>query len=386
MARLRRQGKRERQVDDRTQLFIEDVRKEKFVPEETKSFEQIAASVLEGTPANDSVVQPQRQAQESQTEVTPPIVDSGETSTPAGDQPAFLQKLSELGFTDISDEQSAQDRLLEAYAQDRARLQELQDQMEYLRLQRVYEQQKISPQPNPQTQHQQQNVDQQPRNYWDIKIDETRVAPWLTRDENGDTKLKPETPADIRSQWEAREFGKQQWVQSLLNNPNAALAPILQQQQLAMEQRFQELLQQKEMEQNRQTALQDFTEKNQWIYQLDPVTQQPRMGRDGAPVLSDAGVKFDSILTGLIDKGLPEDVAIEAAQGLYATRFGAVNQQATKQAIAQNRIAHVASGNAAAAQRNGHSSAVASGKLTGAALNRDWDFAERFAEHLGAGG
>lgn len=370
------------------QLLTEDVGKEIFVPEETKSFEQIAASVLENTPANDTVAQsPQQTQQVAQTEVPPSEVN---TETPAASEPpAFLQRLSELGFTDVSDEQAAQERLLEAYAQDRARLQEMQEQMEYIRLQRVYEQQKNQPQQVQQSQQiqtQQSATEQQPRNYWDIQVDETRVAPWLTRDENGDAKLKPETPADIRSQWEAREFGKQQFVQNFLNNPSAALAPILQQQQLAMEQRFQELLQQKEIEQSRQTAVQEFTEKNQWIYQLDPVTNQPRVGQNGAPVLSDAGMKFDSILTGLIDKGLPEDVAIEAAQGLYATRFGAVNQQATKQAITQNRIAHVASGNAAAAQRNGHSSAVASGKLNGAALNRDWDFAERFAEHLSAGG
>jgi len=362
------------------------------VPEEVKTFEQIAASVLESTPANDTTVSTPAnpaQAAETQPQTQQPEQSSEPEVQSATETPAFLQRLSDLGFTDIADEQSAQDRLLEAYAQDRARLQEVQEQMEYLRLQQVYSQQKNQPQQAqqaPQTQVPQAPVEQQPRNYWDIQIDETRVAPWLIRDENGDAKLKPETPVDIRSQWEAREFGKQQFVQNFLNNPNAALAPILQQQQLAMEQRFQELLQQKEIEQSRQTAVQEFTEKNQWIYQLDPVTNQPRVGQNGAPVLSDAGMKFDSILTGLIDKGLPEDVAIEAAQGLYATRFGAVNQQATKQAITQNRIAHVASGNAAAAQRNGHSSAVAGGKLNGAALNRDWDFAERFAEHLSAGG
>lgn len=352
---------------------------------EEKSFQEIAEGVLDQTLAANTP--------------TPETTDAG-AAVPAGevagDQtaetvPSLRERLTGLGFEfseDDTDDAAAQ-RLYDAYAEQAKNYEQLQQQIEYLKLQQLYgSQTQQTPTANTSTTSHSPaaQVDSTAAKWWNPPVvDEHLVRQFASPGEDGSLVWRPEAPLSLRASYEARQQYINDFATRFVQDPEAALAPLLQQNQQSIQQMIEQAISQVQQAQQVQSVVDSFVQKNEsWLYQMDPVTNKPKQDR-GNPVLSEAGHNFNAIYSSLLERGLDEPTALAAAEGLYYQRHG--QKEATRQQISQNRVAHVVNGSANAAARNGHQSAVAAGKLRGKAAQTNESFEEIFARHLynGAG-
>ena len=192
----------------------------------------------------------------------------------------------------------------------------------------------------------------------------------------------------MRAAYEARQRYYSDFATRFVRNPEEALAPLLKQQEESIQAKIAEVLESRQRQQMEEQALAEFTTKNQWLYQIDPVTNAPKevVGANGQRMqaLSEAGVKFDQLYSSLLAKGLDQATALEAANGLYVQRYGTPQQETRKSAIATARLGHLKQAAVQPPARNGVQAAAANNRLNGKATRPAFDdFGSRFTELLG---
>lgn len=128
-------------------------------------------------------------------------------------------------------------------------------------------------------------------------------------------KWREDTPIAIRQQYDDVEARRQAWANQLVNNPAAALQPVLARavevaEQRAM-QRFEQQQAQRQESERRQRVQQKFQGEDSWVYETDPATGTPRVNPfTGNYVLSEAGAQAARVVTELEQQGIrdPEQV------------------------------------------------------------------------------
>lgn len=188
--------------------------------------------------------------------------------TPAVETPeqlSFAQRLvKELGFEGVEDDAQAQERIIAAYRQRDEELaktkSEFGAQIEAL----ITEVRAAKPQATVETKG-------QPTGGWNWnppQVDLQLASKYRTAD-----GWKPETPADLRQAFEARENYTTGFAQKLVNDPEAALGELI-------DKRAREIVQQTfgqaQTEQQQQSAYSQLVESNAWLFEKDPVTQAPK--------------------------------------------------------------------------------------------------------------
>lgn len=280
--------------------------------EEPQPGDEITSEVSIATPAEASTP-----AESVAAEVTPAAAAAtaspGELSTgtpsaiPADPAtPAlspFMQKVSELGFVDVKDENDARDRLLqalEASAQEKAAYeQRIQEQDQFARYGREFLQQQQDPayqQFQAQRQTPQQPAEAKQSDWCSIpSIDKERIAKYRELDPTTqEWKWKDGTPADVRVSAESYAAEVEKWQSDILTNPKETLTKAI--ESVARE-LYQKEFQQFQTQQEVQTFAQQIKTQNaDWLYAKDPRTQQPLINPvSGDPYYSEEGsrvVKF----------------------------------------------------------------------------------------------
>lgn len=221
---------------------------------------------------------------------------AGPASTP------FVSELAELGFADVADEQEGQRRLLESYRQaeeQRARLaeqmRELQpwvqygrqyyDQMSDPAFQQLMAQRQgpAAPQPAPPAERP-----------WYIapEYDAETVARYRQASVGADGQVvydwKPNTPAEVRKQYEAYQQHTELVSDRLVRDPYGAVGeiaasavlPVVQQM---LDRYFAERVDAVRQQEQLQSSAQRLIEQNaEWLYERDPRTNGPMQRYDAA--------------------------------------------------------------------------------------------------------
>lgn len=214
--------------------------------------------------------------------VTPPA----EASTPR----SILDRAREAGFENVADENEAVERLFQAL-QDRERLAqeaaERAQQFEQLALLRA--QQPQQPTPAAATAAQTSAANDK---WWNPPpVDEVAMNFYLNPD--GKT-FKEGTPVEIRQQAERFEAYQREWAAKLLRRPDEALQPAIKEIVKEMLAQERQSLESKSEEEAVRTR---FLANATWLYQIDPVTKQPRVDtRNGGFMLSPDGAKFGEFM------------------------------------------------------------------------------------------
>jgi hypothetical protein len=170
--------------------------------------------------------------------------------------PTASKRLAELGFENVKDEE-AFDRLLAAYTQQKnefgSKFEALFEEVRSLK----------APEPVVETKG-------QPTSEWNWsppQVDLQLAAKYKTAD-----GWKPETPADLRQAFEARETFEARFVREFMNDPEAALGKLI-------DKRAKDIVQQTfgqvQTEQQQHSAYSQLISGNAWIYENDPITGKP---------------------------------------------------------------------------------------------------------------
>lgn len=259
--------------------------------------------------------------------------------------PSLKERVAELGFKDVSDDNEAQQRLIDAYAQQQAQYQQMQQQMEMLRWQMQMAQQgQAAP-------AQQQSTTPQQQGWWNAPKgnEQLRQQFMAGRTEDGSVEWKPNTPPQVIAEYEAELAFYNDWAQRLVRNPDQALKPFEENILSAVEKKIQETIQQYTQQQQATSFIeQQVAENRDVFYQTDPRTKDVLRDWRGEPMLSEAGIRFDSILEDLANQGMKNEAARwQYAQQIYKAKYGDLRQQVDPkvqqaQQIQQARAAHIA--------------------------------------------
>lgn len=216
-------------------------------------------------------------------EVTPPP-EPAEVS----EAPGLVQQLQELGFENIEDDATAQQRLVEAYRQQRAEHERLTQEreryqplaqygQEYLALQRDEEFQQLMAARRARSTNSASAAPpaaERPAPWWNPpKVEQA----WLERyrEVDPDTqqpRWKASTPADVRASVEQYQHYVEDWADNLVKRPHEVLPPVIEAVVKPLldryfEDRYQEIEQ--------RHFIDELREKNaDWLYQRDPRTNQ----------------------------------------------------------------------------------------------------------------
>ena len=280
--------------------------------EEPQAGDEITTEVSLAPPAEASTPAEPVAAEATPTPAASPA-SHGElsTGTPAATPAAaatpalspFMQKVSELGFVDVKDENDAHERLLQALetsAQEKAAYeQRVKELDQYARYGREYLQQQQDPafqQFQAQRQPQQQPAEAKQNEWCSIpSIDKDRIAKYRELDPTTqEWKWKDGTPADVRVSAESYAAEVEKWQSDILTNPKETLTKAIESVARELYQKeFQHFQTQQEVQ---SFAQQVKTQNADWLYAKDPRTQQPLINpADGQPFYSQEGqrvVKF----------------------------------------------------------------------------------------------
>lgn len=269
------------------------------MPEESKS-ENTPVTTPQETPS------PAGEAEQQVNEAPPTAEMADFADTP--DQSQFVQALEQIGFKDLSDESDAQSRLLDAFKQEQQR----REQLEYTLERQAYEARTAQSQGNaPQNN---ETPPSQERHPWDIpNIDLMSVQKY--RDTDG---WKPETPAEIRSDFERYQAAAEHWAHGIAYRPKETLIPLV--EQLVQERIKEELTSFTQKSTAQQTWDRFHQDNASWLYAQDPVTKQPMMDhRAGALALSPLGIKFNEHVRDAAEMGVKDpDKQIQYARALLS--------------------------------------------------------------------
>ena len=222
-------------------------------------------------------------------------------STAATSKP-FVSELAELGFADVSDEQEGQRRLLESYrqaeeqrAQLAERMRELQPWVQYG--QQYYEQmsdpafQQLMAQRQGPAAPQTAPPAERP---WYIapEYDAETVARYRQASVGADGQVvydwKPNTPAEVRKQYESYQQHTELVSDRLVRDPYGAVSeiattavlPVVQQM---LDRYFAERVDAVRQQEQLQSSAQRLIEQNaEWLYERDPRTNGPMQRYDAA--------------------------------------------------------------------------------------------------------
>lgn len=309
--------------------------------EETRDV-SVADLLSEGTSAS---AQPSASATETSQEHTDgaqPEQGQGEGQGVDEGQPLLTLKdrVAELGFKDVASDEEAQQRLLEAFTQKSAVEQQYQQQMEMLR----WQMQQLMAQQNQQVPAQQTPTQQARPGWWTPPQtnEQLRQQYIAGKADDGSVQWKPNTPPQLIQEYEAEQAYYADWAQKLVRNPQEALAGFKQEILEDAKRQIQaELSQQAARQQAESFVEQQIRENEDLLYQKDPVTKQIRRDFQGNAMLTEAGVRMESILAELESSGMTNEVARwKYAQQLYKAQYGDFKQNADQQ-IQQNRLAHL---------------------------------------------
>ena len=282
-------------------------------------------------------------------------------------EPTLADQVRQLGFSDVSDDSEAQNRLLQSYQQLANQNQQwanyshqLQGQYDQqLREQQQYadygreqlEQQLQSHQSQQQEQQQQQ---QQQQGWWtppefdlesldqyreQVFNQETGAAQWDWRD---GTPLKVKTGAEQYANY------IEDWTEKLLRRPQEVLPQIIKQEfnKLFPEaySKIVEYTSDQYSGMQQQAAVNDINTRNaDWVYQRDPRTQQYVQDTNGSPVLSQEGAAVTNYVNYFRQQGISDpntlwDLATRMYAGdLSASMLSQQQQQLQQTYAAQQR-------------------------------------------------
>ena len=230
---------------------------------------------------------------------SPPPNTPSATPTQAASEtsaaPAFVSELAELGFTDVADEQEGQRRLLESYRLAQQQQQQLAEQMQQLapwvQYGRQYYEQLGDPSFQQYMAQRQTPAAQQPQQpgerpwYMAPQYDAELVARYRQATVGQDGQIaydwKPNTPPEVRRQYEQYQQHTELVSDRLVRDPYNAIgeiaqAALLPQIQQMLDSYFAERVDRvRQQEQITQTA-QGLIESNaDWLYERDPRTNRP---------------------------------------------------------------------------------------------------------------
>lgn len=208
---------------------------------------------------------------------------SAATETAAAPDP-FIERLHSLGFADVTDPASAQERLLQAFEQDRQRAMTIEQQVAQLQQQNLILQSQLT-QRIQSPESAQSHAAAQPQAAADpwpqIPQMDMALQQAIKKHQGPDGGWLPTAPADVvakAGQWEAAVA---EWQAKLIFDPKGALEPIIEhkakqllQQMLGedprkfVEQQYETIQQQQTVEQQVASA---WEEVQPWMFQAHPI-------------------------------------------------------------------------------------------------------------------
>lgn len=284
----------------------------------------------------------------------------------------LLERLNTLGFQNVTDVDDAQRRLIEAYEQQTRELEDSRREREQQATLANYGQQYLAHL----AQQQQAQQAGQPVPHLGLPQSPTGVslpgqpfsgqpqapskalfptpppAGWeryRERDEAGEVVWKANTPAEIRAQVDAYEQQVDRWSNDLVYRPQEALSPVISE---IVNRQVQENLQQILAEQSQRQFIEELRQKNDWMYQRDPRTNQVAVdARTGNVLLTPDGQRTMEYvaraeqmgITNIHDQWTFANQQRELEQ-LRAQTAALANQQTAQQTAAAKKTEHLRRG------------------------------------------
>lgn len=265
-------------------------------------------------------------------EPTPEVTDELPADPPAS--PTSLGALLQNhGFQDVDDE-SAIPRL-EAFMQQ---TQQERDQIAQLRNE-LEEQRRINaairahqelntPHDAAARTQQPQAQDQEEKPWWNPpQFSEQTVQKYRMRNpETGQDEWAPNTPTEVRNQFEAYQVYVEDWANRLFHDPVSVFSEMEQRIISKIQPEIQQTYEQRTADQQRQDRIHSISQENEWLWAVDPVTNQM------VDSLSEKGRAVESMAGSLIANGLDRVMAYETAVNFHKPTPVESQQQVQQQA------------------------------------------------------
>jgi hypothetical protein len=295
------------------------------------------------TPAEPIVPDPPEEPQSPVEPVQPAPVE------PASPEPTFLSHLAELEFSGIETPEQGQERLLEAYREQQARLAEIEQQRtadrEFAEYGRQYmaelREQRAKPPATP-----------QPSETWSFSpphFDEALKAKYQEFDpESGMLRWKSGTPAKVIADSEARDDYILQWTQQIAYRPQEVFPKIVEQYAMPL---FERMFEERMRQTHTETFVDQIKRENPWLWANDPRTNQPtqRFSQQGQRVM-ELVARVEQM--GVTDPAYQWELANAMYRSEQTNGTPPVEQTAAQTAAAQRRT-HQARGANAIPDRGG---------------------------------
>jgi hypothetical protein len=227
---------------------------------------------------------------------TPPKAAEPTAGDPATDPanaapPSLAERVKALGFADVSDDTEAIDRVLKAFEERSQRTADLERQLRQAEELETYRQQLAQQQkPEPEA----KGPESTSQTWWNPpQVDQAAIELYRSDDGGG---WKPETPPQIRIQGDQYQKYVNEWASKLVRNPIEALKPFAEQikQQLLAD--LDGHLEGRRQAETEAQFLGRVRQENPWLWEIDPVTKQPKVGMDGRYVASTEGSRMTAYL------------------------------------------------------------------------------------------
>lgn len=235
-------------------------------------------------------------------------------------RPSLIQRLGELGFQDLADEEEATARIIEAYQAERQRAEERDRALMAAQPLIQYGNQYLAQQSRGQDEAPAPKQEATDEPWWaPPQYDHTVVEKYRERDpETGEGRWKEGTPDSVRESAEAYQAYIDKWATDLTTRPNEVLAPAI---RAVVREELGNFRQESEREQS-QKREQEFwgsiQTDNPWLFRMDPVSKSPMVDpHSGEKILSDAGARIAQhmeSLKGIEDPRTVWNYAVKAYQ------------------------------------------------------------------------
>jgi len=291
-----------------------------------------------------------------------PPVETPPPAEPPSLSPRLAKLKDEFGFENVADEGEAFDRLVD-YTKNLKNEFSAQLQSAIAELKQT---QPTTVAPPPPTQ------DAKGKWTWaPPAVDPTIVSQFRTAD-----GWKPETPADIKAAAEARQAYLDSFARKFVNDPAGTLRPLLEDTfGEFFDQRFGDIASQ----QQQQSYQQQVFSENPWLWEKDPVSNQPKIG-----VLSPEGQLLNQHFVEAERSGMSFDMAWKYAHAMHtAAKLATQNKtdassQTAAEVNAQHKADMLARAGSPAPSRGASLPAPAAPNQT---QNRHLSFGERFRQN-----
>lgn len=161
-------------------------------------------------------------------------------------------------------------------------------------------------------------------------VDEAMVAQYqmeVEKDGQKVTTWRPEAPMDLRHGYEQHLQRKRQWADALVNRPEEALKPVIEQY---AQQLFEQKMGEYQAKQQADAQFQRVINQNSWMFEK-AANGETAYAADGTPKLTDAGNRAFDELTRLTNDGMPEAKAWDYALRLAKAEHGITNGHTVKE-------------------------------------------------------